>query len=361
MNFTLPATSCPPLPGFSGTPDRSKSTENVAIHFVGLRRAELHANPIKPLPDDAILVRNEYTAISTGTEVFNFVHGANPGKPPVFPRATGYCSAGVVVAVGPAVRDIAVGDRVAGQGHHEQYSILRHKKAVYVKIPENVSSRSASMLVLAAIALHGIRIARIELGEPVLVFGLGIIGQIAASLARLSGGYPVIGADLMPDRLLKAKERAIDAVINPAEIGDLPALVRTLSGNDGAPVVFEATGHPDVYPTVVQLAATGGRVVALGSPRGSVTFNFLNDVHVREVSILGAYHPLTPIGTHRYYPWSMERERSMLMALMANGRLCLENLFTHTFSPVECNHVYNMLADPNPPAIGVIFDWTLTL
>jgi L-iditol 2-dehydrogenase len=331
---------------------------NPTITFVEPRCAELRPGPAKCLPDDGILVRNEYTAISTGTEVYNFIHGANPGFPPLFPRPTGYCSAGVVVTVGPAVRDVSVGDRVAGQGHHEQYSILRQKTAAYVKIPANVSSRSASLIVLAAIALHGIRIARIELGEPVLVFGLGIIGQIAASLARLSGGHPVIGADLMPGRLLKAKERAIDAVINPSEVVDLPAAVRHLSGSDGPPVVIEATGHPEVYPTVVQVAATCGRVVALGSPRGNVDFNFLDDVHAREVSILGAYHPLTPIRTHRYYPWTMERERSLLIALMASGRLCLKNLITHTFRPAECNEVYNMLADPNPPAIGVVFDWT---
>jgi threonine dehydrogenase-like Zn-dependent dehydrogenase len=50
----------------------------------------------------------------------------------------------------------------------------------------------------------------------------------------------------------------------------------------------------------VQLVRSAGRLVAVGSPRGSVEFDFMRDVHLREVSILDAFHPATPQQPHIY-------------------------------------------------------------
>ena len=320
----------------------------------GLRQIEVEDFEIGKLPDDGILVQNEYTAVSVGTEIYNWVHGASPGRPFSFPRPTGYCNAGTVIEVGKNVKDVKPGDHVAGQGCHASHNVLRKP---YNKVPEKVSSKAASLLTMAAVAMHGVRVAKIELGEAVAVLGLGLVGQFALSLAKLAGGLPVIAIDIADFRLEKAKARGADACINPKNIQDVVAAVRALCVEDGANVVLEATGKPAVYPMAVKLACVTGRVVALGSPRGTVEFNFLDEVHLREVAILGAIAPITPDQDHIYFRWTKDRERNLILRLLSEGRLTAEDLITHVARPEQCLDIYTMLADRPQQALGVLFEW----
>ncbi len=321
----------------------------------GPGRIELETFTTDVLPEDGVLIENAYTAVSAGTEIFGFLHGARPGVQPVYPRYTGYCNAGTVLAVGPSVTGVAPGDRVAGIGRHAGHVVLTDQ---YHRVPEGVPLKGASLLVMAAVALNGIRKARLELGTSVVVLGLGLVGQLAVSLARLAGAYPIIAVDLDGFRLEKAGHRGADHLLNPGETADFVESVRALCPEDGANVVIEATGLPRVYPTAVKLACRAGRLVALGSPRGTVEMNFLDDVHLREVAIIGAFQPFTPDDDHIYYPWTKSRERGLLLDLMAAGRLPVADLITHVAQPEECQEIYTMLADNPRNALGVLFDWT---
>jgi threonine dehydrogenase-like Zn-dependent dehydrogenase len=210
---------------------------------------------------------------------------------------------------------------------------------------------------MAAIALRGVRKGRIALGDSVAVLGMGIVGQLALSLARLSGAMPLIALDLDKERLERAMGRGAELTINPGEEEEVVELVRARCREDGANAVIEATGKPAVYPLAVQLACTGGRVVALGSPRGTVEMDFMRDVHLREVDIIGAFQPLTPEQDHVYYRWTKDRDRRLLLELMAQGRLSVKDLITHRFSPEQCQEAYEILAYRPGEALGVIFEW----
>jgi threonine dehydrogenase-like Zn-dependent dehydrogenase len=188
---------------------------------------------------------------------------------------------------------------------------------------------------------------------------MGLVGQFALSLAKLNGGLPVIAVDKDPFRLDVARSRGADACLNPDADQDIVSTVRDLCVEDGVNVVIEATGIPSVYPMAVKLACIAGRFVALGSPRGTVEFNFLDELHLREVSMLGAIHPKTPEQDHIYFRWTKDRERNLILRMMADGRLSAEDLATHVAAPEECQDIYTMLAD-NPQeskALGVLFNW----
>ena len=319
----------------------------------GPQRIELEEVELGPTPDDAILVRNEYTAVSAGTEIYNYIHGGEPGQAPQFPRTTGYCCAGTVLEVGKLVSGVKAGDRVAGEGPHAGHAILRSR---YQPVPDTVSTKSAAYMVMAAIAIRGIRVARIELGHSVAVTGLGVVGQLAATLAGLAGAVPIIGIDPDASRLERAKARGMDVCIN-AGGQDLVAAVRDACPEDGANVVIEATGKPAVMPTALRLACTAGRVVVLGSPRGTVDMDLMADVHLREVSILGAFQPLTPERPHTHYPWTKDRERALIVRLMSNGRLPIDDLITEVARPPQCQQIYDMLVAPPSGVLGVVFQW----
>ena len=319
------------------------------------RQLALQEKETGALPDNGVLIKNAYTAVSIGTELYCWIHGAEPGHEPKFPRNTGYCSAGTVLEVGKDVTSVKPGDRVAAQGHHASHEIAT---GLYYRVPENVPLRHAVLLVMAAIAQHGNRVAKIELGESVVILGCGLVGQLALTLARLSGARPIIAIDLDEFRLEKARARGADLCINPSTTEDVPAAVREACIDDGANVVMECTGKPTVYPMAVGMASTAGRVVSLGSPRGTVqNMDFFTDVHLREVAILGAIQPKTPQRDHIYFRWTMDRERSMLLDLMGEGKLPVEDLVTHVAKPEQCQEIYTMLADKPERVLGVVFEW----
>ena len=318
-----------------------------------LRRIEVEEFEISAPGPDQVLVRNQLTAVSAGTEIYGWLHGAEPGREPTFPRATGYCSTGTVIDVGRDVADVKPGDRVAAQGSHASHGLVDR---YYYRVPGNVQADDAVFLVMAAISMHGLRRAAVELGEGVAILGLGIVGQLALSLCRLAGAMPLIAIDLDADRLERAADRGADYTLDPST-GDVVEQVRDLCAEDGADVVVEATGKPEVYPMAVKLARTAGRVIGLGSPRGSVDMDFMADVHLREVDIIGAIQPITPEANHVYYRWTKDRDRRLLLQLMARGRLCVADLITHRVHPEECQLIYDMLADRPAEALGVVFEW----
>ena len=320
----------------------------------GARQIVVDQSEIGPLPPNGILVQHEYTAVSVGTEIYNWEHGGEPGQEPTFPRLTGYCSTGTVLEAGPNVSGVKPGDRVCGQSPHSSHAIFTD---AYQKVPSNVSSKSAALMVMGAIALRGVRVAQIRLGESVAVVGLGLVGQLAATLSRLAGGMPVIAIDIDAFRLGKAANRGVDVSLNPDQVDDLVDAVREHCPEAGANVVIEATGKPRTYPTTVKLACDAGRIICLGSPRGEVRMDFFADVHLREVTIQGAFQPYTPEQDHRYYRWTKDRERHLIMQLMSNGRLPVEDLITHVAKPQQCQDIYTMLADRSQNALGVLFEW----
>lgn len=69
-----------------------------ASHAV--RQIEVAEFDLDPILNDGILVKNEYTAVSIGTEIYNWTHGSEPGMKSRYPRTTGYCNVGRAIAVG---------------------------------------------------------------------------------------------------------------------------------------------------------------------------------------------------------------------------------------------------------------------
>ena len=324
------------------------------LHCTDKARIEVADVEIPSPGAGQILVANACTAVSVGTELYVWLNGAEPGRPPSFPHPTGYCSAGRGIDKGPGVAGVEIGDRVAGQGCHASHQLL---DSLFHRIPDGVAWEDAVYLVMAAIAIRAVRKGRLTLGESLVVLGAGIVGQLALSLSRLSGALPAIAVDLDDSRLDHALRRGADCAINPGTTHDVIDAVCDVCIDDGARVVIEATGKPAVYPLAVQLACRGGRVVALGSPRGTVEMDFMRDVHLREVELIGAFQPMTPEQDHVYYPWTKDRDRQLLLVLMAQGKLTARDLVTHRYAPEQCQAAYETLAERPGEALGAIFEW----
>lgn len=178
------------------------------------------------------------------------------------PLPLGYCNVGKVVAVGRGVTEFVVGDRVASNGNHAEYVCI--PKNLVAKIPDNVTDEEATFTVIGSIGLQGIRLLNPQLGECVVVVGLGLIGLVAAELLK-ANGCKVIGVDFDQQKVDIAKNKGIYA-INPKNGIDPVKYVEEITGGvgaDGVLITASAKGDEVIHQACL-MSRKRGRVVLVG-------------------------------------------------------------------------------------------------
>ena len=250
--------------------------------------------PAKLGPRDALVESKANGLCATDLKL---IDGAFKSTKP--PLLLGHESAGVVVEVGPEVERVRPGERVVmvnkitcGQcrmcrmGHEEMClntpgrlgmeldggfgEFVSVTERNLVKVGSNVSLDGASLIGgTMASPFHAIRMACIELGESAAVFGLGGLGLHALQLLRYLGAK-VIGVDVMPDKLEKARELGAVETVNAAEVDPVQAILDMTDGV-GADVALEIVGGaavPIVLQQCLELLRPGGRLIILGYQPG---------------------------------------------------------------------------------------------
>jgi len=328
----------------------------------GVRQAEWETYEIPETPGPhELIVEAACSLVSVGTEmaVYGGTHiGYTIPNPPEwlkFPTTLGYALAGTVRAVGSQVEGWAAGDRVLASVPHGDRAVCDVRRQVLRRLPEGVSMEEGALARMGGISMVSVRQAGIALGETVVVLGLGLIGQFAAQLSRVSGARPVIGADLIADRVQVAAASGIQAV-NPSQV-DLKALVAEATDGRMAEVVIEATGNPAVVETALELAAEGGRVVLLGSLRGKVEIDAYSTVHRLGISLIGAHDRLSAHAPTLRDPWTRERNLDLVLSLFADGSLRSEGLIGRRIRPAEVLETYARIVERPGDVLGVVIEW----
>lgn len=176
--------------------------------------------------DSELLIKLTYCGVCM-SEHYDWEH-AEPGK------TFGHEPVGVVEAIGSAVKNFKVGDRVTGLfGGGEEYVIAEEEKVFL--IPDNIKDTEAIAEPLSCLisAVSKVRIPVI--GEKVAVVGCGYMGCGAISLLKMRGAY-VVAVDIKPAALEDAKLYGADEVYTPDE---LPAHYKDVPGAD---IGFQSEG-----------------------------------------------------------------------------------------------------------------------
>jgi len=308
-----------------------------------------------PLAPNRVLLKTECTLISPGTEYACLCGTGSSGTK--FPMTLGYSAVARVVKVGEQVHSLCVGDRcLCYHSSHRNYQLMPACNLVRIE-DEKLPAEEAVFCVVGCMGFQGVRRCKPELGESLMVMGLGLLGQFAVQTARLSGCHPVIGLDYNEKRRSLALELGADAVFSPDEPG-LKDKISGMTGGRGCDSVIEVTGNPQAVVQGLGLTARFGRFALVGCNRTPTeNIDFYNLVHRPGITVLGAHNMARPQNERRPGVWTMPEDMEVLLRFLSVGRLKSRPLLTRVASPAEASEIYERIYARDLDLLGVVFDW----
>ncbi|TPM05489.1 NAD(P)-dependent alcohol dehydrogenase [Mesorhizobium sp. B2-3-11] len=279
-----------------------------------------------------------------GSDVHYYTHGRIGPFVVQAPMVLGHEAAGTIVETGEGVEHLKIGDRVCMEPgiadpnsrasrlglynidpavrfwatppiHGVLTAHVVHPGNYTFKLPDNVSFAEGAMVEPFAVGMQAAAKAKIAPGDTAVVLGAGPIGTMVAIAALAGGCARAIVADLAQPKLDIAK--SFKGVV-PVNIRDknLGAEVKRLTAGWGADVVFECSGSPKAWETLLDLPRPGGAVVVVGLPVAPVAFDIAT-ASTKEIRIETVFRY-----AHQY---------DRAIALMASSRVDLKPLISATF------------------------------
>jgi L-iditol 2-dehydrogenase len=328
------------------------------------------ADQPKPQPGpDEVLVQVAACGIC-GSDVHGYDGASGRRIPPI---VMGHEAAGIIAAVGSAVREYAVGDRVTFDStvycgkcafcRKGEVNLCDDRQVVgvscgdyrragafaeYVAVPERILYRlpdalpfeKAAMLEAVSVALHGVRVAELKGGETGLVIGAGMIGLLLLQAARVGGCSRVFIADIDATRLALAKDLGADEtfLLSGAELAQA-MLDRT--GGQGVDVVFEAVGRDETVTASIDCVRKGGTVSLVGNIAREVKLP-LQKVVTRQIRLQGS------CSSAGEYPEAME--------LMTAGKINVDSLITAVAPLSDGPSWFDRLHSREPNLMKIVLD-----
>ena len=176
---------------------------------------------------------------------------------------------------------------------------------IVYKLPPSLSFADAAMLEAVSVALHAVKLSRIEGGEAALVIGAGMIGLLLLQAALQAGCSRVFVADVDATRLQMAKTLGATEAILTSE-ANLIREVHRLTNGRGVDVALEAVGRNETVTAAIECARKGGMVTLVGNLASEVTLP-LQKVVTRQIRLQGS------CASAGEYPEAMD--------LVASGRI----------------------------------------
>lgn len=288
------------------------------------------------------------------------------------PLVLGHEPAGDIVEVGKEVSYFKVGDRVFVHHHAPCFTCRHCKKGDYVqcetwkntkiipggiseyivipginlendtlKLSDNLSYEDGTLVEPAACVIKALKRARIRQGDTILVIGLGIMGQLHILIARKYGAEKIIGADMVPFRLEKAKESGADEIIDVSKENIIDSL-KDLTNGELADIVIVGPNSVDAMKQGISAAGAGGRVVFFtpAKPGEQLTLS-PNELYFKDINIINSYS-CGPTDT------------ADALELIEEGVIRAEKLVTHRFSIERTAEAFRLTAEAKDSLKSVI-------
>lgn len=290
-----------------------------------------------------------------------------------YPFAGGHEAAGIVEAVGEGVKAVAPGDKVsirlltscgecyycrnghenqcvvsfiaethegiAGPGGLSEYMMVDAKN-IY-KMADDINLEYASLTEPVACCVHSIQNGDVQLGDDVVVIGVGIMGALHIQLAKLRGAR-VIACEVDDARLEIARKMGADITINSKDI-DAVAKVKELTEGRGADVVFCTVAIPAIGSDAVKMTGKVGKTIFYSSFHPDLPIEISpNKIHSTEQIITGSVNPQT-------------KDFLIASRLLSGGMIDVSELISARVSADHIKEAFEKAIDPSTYRIIVKF------
>ena len=213
------------------------------------------------------------------------------GKDPYIPHLMGHEGCGEVLAIGPGVKTIEVGNKVVlhwkrGSGIQSEtpkykwrgkdlnagsvttfneFAIVSENRCT--SISQDISNDDAALFGCAVTTAFGVveNNAKLKLGESVIICGAGGIGLNIIQASKLISAWPIIAVDIFDNRLELAKEFGATHTINSSS-ENLEMAVNKIIEEKSLDVFIDNTGIPEIIEKGYELTNSKGRVILVGVP-----------------------------------------------------------------------------------------------
>ncbi len=278
------------------------------------------------------------------------------------PRVLGHEIAGVITEVGEGVRQYHVGDRVfvshhvpcntchfcltgnetacetlhttnydpGGFAEYLRVPQLQVDRGIYL-LPDDVSFEEGVFVEPLACPVRGQRLARLRLGQTVLVLGSGMSGLLHIALARISGASRIIATDVSEYRLNAAQHFGADVVLRATE--DVPARVREVNDGRLADLVILCTGAYPAFMQALQSVERGGTVEYFATTEPGVTIPVpVNEFWRNGITLMPSYGA-APV------------DLAISLELIRTHRVPVKEMITHRLSLAEAGLGFRLAAE----------------
>lgn len=279
------------------------------------------------------------------------------------PLPLGYSNVGEVLEVGSDVEDFKPGDIVISNGPHAE--ICKVSKNLCAKVPAGVDIDSAAFVVLASIALQGIRLAMPTIGEKFVVMGAGLIGLLTVQIL-VANGCKVLALDFDSSRLKLAEEYGAETFLLSEESDPVRSglLFSNGKGVDGV-IITATTQSDDPIKNAANMSRQRGRIILIGVVGLHLD---RSDFYEKELT----FQVSCSYGPGRYdddyeklgndYPfgfvrWTEQRNFTAILDLMESGKINVGKLISHKIKFERVAEAYELLTN-DKDSLGLLLQYS---
>jgi 3-hydroxyethyl bacteriochlorophyllide a dehydrogenase len=308
--------------------------DTLAVVMEEPERLSLRRLDLQDAAADDVVVKIDWSGVSTGTERLLWTGRMPPFPGMGYPLVPGYESVGRVVDAGSGARD-RIGERVfvpGSSGFKDARGLfggaarrLVAPSARVVSISDSLAEQGV-LIALAATARHAI--AAGKGAAPDLIVGHGVLGRLLARIAIVEGGAPPTVWETNPGRRDGA---AGYAVVHPDD-----------DPRRDYRAIYDASGDSKLLGPLISRLGKGGEVVLAGFYDQPLSFDF-PPAFMREARIRVAAE------------WAPE-DLAATTRLIESGALSLDGLITHRLSAIQAQDAYRT-AFSDVSCLKMVLDW----
>ncbi len=318
-----------------------------------------------PGPEDVIIKISQTGICGTDLHIWNWDEWASRTVP--VPLTIGHEFSGEIAELGSEVLNLAIGQRVSGEGHligdksravragrfhldPETRGIGVNVPGAYarylklpafnaVPLPDEIDDEIGAILDPLGNAVHT-ALSFDLVGEDVLITGAGPIGIMAACVARHVGARHIVITDINTDRLGLAG-RVCDAIPVDIDKQDLRSVMETIGLKEGFDVGLEMSGAPGVFNSMADVMVMGGRIGVLGISDKPSMVDW-SKITLKALTIKGIY------GREIFETWYK------MISLLQNG-LNVRDIITHRLAARDFKEAFSIMSSGKCGKI--VMDW----